>query len=96
MMCRGNSPRNGEVEDILAEVRVSAEKGITPRCGSPAPDGSRRTSFSNALRSGVKNIVSIQCNDGFCRMKEGTGIGTRRMLLEPGGDTAARLLRMER
>ncbi len=35
----------------------------------------------NALKSGVKNIISIQCHDGFCRMKEGTGIGTRRMLL---------------
>ena len=80
MMCRGNSPKNGEVEDILAKQGL-AEKGYIPMrvpCAGRIP-----TNFIfNALRSGVKNIVSIQCNDGFCRMKEGTKIGTRRMLLE--------------
>ncbi len=35
----------------------------------------------NALKSGFSNIVSIQCHDDFCRMKEGTKIEARRMLL---------------
>ena len=34
-----------------------------------------------ALNSGIKNIVSIQCEDKFCRYKEGTKINTRRLLL---------------
>jgi coenzyme F420-reducing hydrogenase delta subunit len=33
------------------------------------------------LKSGIKNIVSIQCEDAFCRFKEGTKINTRRMFL---------------
>ena len=61
-------------------VKVSAAC-ITSRCGSHAPEGNPTDFIFHALSSGMKNIVSIQCNDGFCRMKEGTGIGTRRMLL---------------
>jgi coenzyme F420-reducing hydrogenase delta subunit len=34
-----------------------------------------------ALNSGVKNIISIQCEDPFCRYKEGTKINTRRLVL---------------
>lgn len=79
VMCRGNSPRNGEVEDILAGQGLSGTSYIPMRipCAGRVP-----TNFIfHALKSGVKNIVSIQCHDEFCRMKEGTGIGTRRMLL---------------
>ena len=76
---QGNSPRNGEVEDILAVQGLGGEGYIPMRvpCAGRIP-----TNFIfNALKSGMKNIVSIQCHDGFCRMKEGTRIGTRRMLL---------------
>jgi F420-non-reducing hydrogenase iron-sulfur subunit len=79
MMCRGNSPRNGEVEDILASRGLKGMDYIPMRvpCAGRIP-----TNFIfHALKSGVKNIVSIQCHDEFCRMKEGTKIGTRRMLL---------------
>jgi coenzyme F420-reducing hydrogenase delta subunit len=34
-----------------------------------------------ALSSGVKNIVSVQCEDPFCRYKQGTRINTRRLVL---------------
>ena len=79
MMCRGNSPKNGEVEDILSNQGLDGGNYIRMRvpCAGRIPT---RFIF-NALRSGVKNIVSIQCNDEFCRMKDGTKIGTRRMLL---------------
>ncbi len=79
IMCRGNSPRNGEVEDILAS-RGLKETGYIPMrvpCAGRIP-----TNFIfHALKTGVKNIVSVQCHDEFCRMKEGTKIGNRRMLL---------------
>ncbi len=79
MMCRGNSPSNCEVEDILADQGLSVEKYLPMRvpCAGRIP-----TDFVfNVLKSGVKNIVSVQCEDKFCRMKEGTKIETRRMLL---------------
>jgi coenzyme F420-reducing hydrogenase delta subunit len=33
------------------------------------------------LKNGIKNVVSVQCEDAFCRFKEGTKINTRRMVL---------------
>ncbi|MCX6650924.1 MAG: hydrogenase iron-sulfur subunit [Methanomassiliicoccales archaeon] len=79
MMCRGNSPSSGEVQDILASNGLSADRYIPLRvpCAGRIP-----TDFVfKALQSGIKNIVSVQCRDGFCRMKEGTSIETRRLLL---------------
>ena len=79
MMCRGNSPSNGEITDILKEQGLSIKYHIPLRvpCAGRIP-----TDFVfNVLNSGIKNIVSVQCEDAFCRMKEGTKIETRRLLL---------------
>ena len=79
LMCRGNSPSNCEIEDILAEQRLNVQSFIPLRlpCAGRVP-----TDFVfKVLNSGVKNIVSVQCEDAFCRMKEGTKINTRRFLL---------------
>ena len=79
LMCRGNSPRNGEVRDILAGQGLGGTGYIPMRvpCAGRIP-----TNFIfHALKLGMKNIVSIQCHDEFCRMKDGTKIGSRRILL---------------
>jgi coenzyme F420-reducing hydrogenase delta subunit/ferredoxin len=79
LMCRGNSPSTGEVEDILKEQDVKVDNYIPLRlpCAGRVP-----TDFVfNVLDSGIKNIVSIQCEDPFCRYKEGTKINTRRLVL---------------
>jgi coenzyme F420-reducing hydrogenase delta subunit len=79
LMCRGNSPSSMEVEKILSEQGVPVDNYIPLRlpCSGRIP-----TDFIfKALSSGVKNIVSIQCEDPFCRYKEGTKINTRRLLL---------------
>jgi ferredoxin len=79
MMCRGNSPSNKEIKDLLAEQKISVNDYIPLRvpCAGRIP-----TDFIfKVLKSGIKNIVSIQCEDNFCRMKEGTKIETRRLLL---------------
>jgi coenzyme F420-reducing hydrogenase delta subunit len=79
LMCRGNSPSNGEVQDILKEQGINVGKYMALRlpCAGRVP-----TDFIfDALNSGVKNIVSIQCEDPFCRYKEGTKINTRRLVL---------------
>jgi len=79
LMCRGNSPSTREVEEILAEQGLSIKDYIPLRlpCSGRIP-----TEFIfKVLGLGIKNIVSIQCEDAFCRFKEGTKINTRRLFL---------------
>jgi len=79
LMCRGNSPSTCEIEEILANQGVIIKNYIPLRlpCSGRIP-----TDFIfKTLNSGVKNIVSIQCEDAFCRYKEGTKINTRRLQL---------------
>ena len=79
LMCRGNSPNTCEVEEILADQGLNIEKYIPMRlpCSGRVP-----TDFIfKTLNSGVKNIVSVQCEDDFCRYNEGTKINTRRLQL---------------
>jgi coenzyme F420-reducing hydrogenase delta subunit len=79
LMCRGNSPSTGEIQDILKEQGLNVGKYMALRlpCAGRVP-----TDFIfEALNSGVTNIVSVQCEDPFCRYKEGTKINTRRLVL---------------
>jgi coenzyme F420-reducing hydrogenase delta subunit/ferredoxin len=79
MMCRGNSPSNKEIQDILAEQKINVKDFIPLRvpCAGRIP----ADFVFKALSSGIKNIVSVQCEDDFCRMKEGTKIESRRLAL---------------
>jgi len=79
LMCRGNSPTTCEVEEILEEKGLNIKQYIPLRlpCAGRMP-----TDFVfGALKLGIKNIVSIQCEDDFCRFKEGTKVNTRRLTL---------------
>jgi coenzyme F420-reducing hydrogenase delta subunit len=79
LMCRGNSPSTCEVKDLLKEQKVNVDNYIPLRlpCAGRVP-----TDFIfEALNLGIKNIVSIQCEDDFCRYKEGTKVNTRRLIL---------------
>jgi len=79
LMCRGNSPSTGEIHDILKDQGLKVTDYIALRipCSGRVP-----TDFVfEALNLGVKNIVSVQCEDPFCRYKEGTKINTRRLVL---------------
>jgi coenzyme F420-reducing hydrogenase delta subunit len=79
LMCRGNSPSTCEVQDILKTQDLTVDNYIALRlpCAGRVP-----TDFIfYALNSGVKNIISVQCEDPFCRYKEGTKINTRRFVL---------------
>ncbi len=79
LMCRGNSPSSGEVQEILKENGLRIEKYIPLRvpCAGRIP----AEFIFKVLKSGIKRIVSLQCEDDFCRFKEGTKINTRRMVL---------------
>jgi coenzyme F420-reducing hydrogenase delta subunit len=79
LMCRGNSPSTCEVEEILTDQGLCIENYIPLRlpCSGRIP-----TDFIfKTLNSGVKNIISIQCEEKFCRFKEGTKINARRFQL---------------
>jgi coenzyme F420-reducing hydrogenase delta subunit/heterodisulfide reductase subunit C len=79
LMCRGNSPSTCEVEEILTEQGLHVKDYVPLRlpCSGRVP-----TEFIfKALKSGIKNVLSIQCEDAFCRFKEGTKINTRRLSL---------------
>src|SRR3990170_200316 len=79
LMCRGNSPSTCEMEDILVDQDGVCSNYIPLRipCSGRVP-----TDFVfKVLNSGIENIVSIQCEDKFCRYKEGTKINTRRLQL---------------
>lgn len=79
LMCRGNSPVTCEIEEILQNQGLKIDNYIPLRlpCSGRIP-----TEFIfKALKSGIKNVVSVQCEDEFCRFKEGTKINARRMML---------------
>jgi coenzyme F420-reducing hydrogenase delta subunit/ferredoxin len=79
LMCRGNSPSSCEIDEILTSQNLKTKDYIPLRlpCAGRVP-----TEFVfDILERGIKNVVSIQCEDTFCRFKEGTKINTRRLLL---------------
>jgi len=79
LMCRGNSPSTCEIEKILKDQGLKVTNYIPLRipCAGRVP----AEFVFKVLKSGIKNVVSIQCEDAFCRFKEGTKINTRRFLL---------------
>jgi coenzyme F420-reducing hydrogenase delta subunit/ferredoxin len=82
LMCRGNSPSTCEVQEILKEQGLKIDKYVPLRlpCAGRVP----AEFVFKVLKSGIKRVVSIQCEDRFCRFKEGTKIGTRKLLLGKG------------
>ncbi|MGQ9530366.1 MAG: hydrogenase iron-sulfur subunit [Candidatus Bathycorpusculaceae bacterium] len=79
LMCRGNSPATCEIEEILKNQDLKINNYIPLRlpCSGRVP-----TEFIfQILKSGIKNVVSIQCEDDFCRFKQGTKINARRLSL---------------
>ncbi len=79
LMCRGNSPATGQIEQILEDQGLGFERYIPLRlpCSGRVP----ADFIFQAFGSGIRNVVSIQCEDSFCRFKEGTKVSTRRLLL---------------
>jgi coenzyme F420-reducing hydrogenase delta subunit/heterodisulfide reductase subunit C len=79
LMCRGNSPSTGEVERILADQGLKVKEYVPLRlpCSGRIP-----TEFVfKVLDSGMRNVVSVQCEDAFCRFKQGSKTNARRFSL---------------
>jgi ferredoxin len=79
LMCRGNSPSTGEVEENFKEKGLKIDNYLPLRvpCAGRIP----AEFVFKVLDGGIKRIVSIQCEDEFCRFKQGTGMNTRRLIL---------------
>jgi len=79
LMCRGNSPETSEAEEILKEQNIKTTSYIPLRlpCAGRVPP----EFLFKAVQVGIKEIISIQCEDAFCRFKEGSKTNTRRLVL---------------
>lgn len=79
LMCRGNSPSTCEVQETLQKENINVKDFIPLRlpCAGRVPS----EFVFRVLKAGVKRVISIQCEDNYCRYKEGTKIGTKRMTL---------------
>jgi coenzyme F420-reducing hydrogenase delta subunit len=79
LMCRGSSPATCEVQEILEQKGLNVKDYIPLRlpCVGRVPT----ELILRVLNLGFKNVVSIQCENGFCRFKEGTMVNTRRLAL---------------
>jgi len=79
LMCRGNSPSTCEIRDILRKQNLNMEDYVALRvpCVGRIP-----TEFVlGTLGNGIKKIVAVQCEEDFCRFKEGSRINKQRLLL---------------
>lgn len=79
LMCRGNSPPILGIQEMLRKEGFPDRNyiGLRLPCAGRVP-----TEFVfKVLNSGISRVVSIQCEDAFCRFKQGTKIGSRRMAL---------------
>ncbi len=79
LMCRGNSPSTCEVQEMLEKEGLNVKDYIPLRlpCAGRVPS----EFVFKVLKAGIKRVISIQCEDKYCRYKEGTRIGNRRMTL---------------
>ena len=68
VMCRGSSPQSCDILDVLKSQNV--DKFITLRL--PCVGRLSLDFYLDALNSGIKKIVIIQCDDVMCRFKSGS------------------------
>ena len=77
LVCQGASRLQSETKDELRKRGVNEFISVRLPCvGRVSPELLLRV-----LALGIKKIVVIQCEEGYCRFKEGSEIGIRRFLL---------------
>ena len=79
LMCRGNSPSTCDVYKILKERGIETAEYIPLRlpCAGRVPV----EVILHALNLGIRKVISIQCDDRYCRFKQGTKASTSRFAL---------------
>ena len=86
LMCRGSSPPSADVSDVLKEQNLDKFISLRLPCvGRLSPEF-----YLKALTLGLDKLVIVQCDQDFCRMKQGSENNIRRvkllqLLLEQSG-----------
>ena len=77
IICRGNTPSNCEIIDLLKDQKIASFMPLRLPClGRVSTDF-----FLKAYELGADKIIAIQCEEDFCRSKRGSTVNTRRLLL---------------
>ncbi|MCW3981660.1 MAG: hydrogenase iron-sulfur subunit [Candidatus Bathyarchaeota archaeon] len=75
MMCRGNSPPTHELGEILEVGDSSSYLPLRVPCVGRIP----LEFMLKTLTLGIKEIVTVRCEEDFCRFKEGSRIHDQRL-----------------
>jgi coenzyme F420-reducing hydrogenase delta subunit/NAD-dependent dihydropyrimidine dehydrogenase PreA subunit len=77
LTCRGSGPSQKVITNELEKMQLgNTVTVILPCVGRVPPDLLFKT-----LRMGINRLVVMPCEDQYCRFKDGSMIGTRRLLL---------------
>ncbi|MEM1550711.1 MAG: hydrogenase iron-sulfur subunit [Candidatus Bathyarchaeia archaeon] len=78
-VCRGNSPVPEEIKELLTSKGICAENFVflCLPCSGRVPV----EFIFGALKSDIRRIVSIRCDDEFCRFKKGSSINAIRLAI---------------
>lgn len=77
LVCRGAGPLQKGMMDELERQDINNFVSMSLPCVGRVPP----EFFLKALSLGMRKLVTIPCEDKYCRFKEGSKIGTRRVLL---------------
>jgi coenzyme F420-reducing hydrogenase delta subunit/heterodisulfide reductase subunit C len=75
--CRGSNPVTFNIEDTLKDEDIENFVSLRLPCVGRVPP----EFYLNNLASGVEKILVLQCEEDFCRFKEGSKIGINRFEL---------------
>lgn len=73
--CRGSYPLSQEIEVILDDFGLNFSNFVNirlPCVGRVPPDF-----YVGAISSGIEQVVTIKCDEDFCRFEDGSAINTR-------------------
>jgi len=77
LTCQGADPLQGEIGDRLKKYGINKFISVRLPCVGRVPP----ELVLRVLALGVKKIAVVLCEEGYCRFKKGSEIGTRRFLL---------------
>ena len=77
LTCRGSNPVTDGIEEMLKDVKMENFISIRLPCVGRVPS----EFFLKAIALGIEKIVVVQCEEDYCRFKEGSRIGSNRLLL---------------
>ncbi len=75
MMCRGNSPPNCKLGKVLEDGNSDSFLSLRVPCVGRVP----LEFILKTLTLGIKQIVTVRCEEDFCRFKEGSRLSDQKL-----------------